>query len=61
VRSASALVAYGGAAPGVVQAGHSLREPERLIDVIGQLVALAWVATMVATFLATVAVAWVGP
>jgi hypothetical protein len=58
VRSAVAVVRYDGPQPGFVVAGRSLREAERLIDLLTQLVGLAWAVTLVVTLVAMVGVDW---
>ncbi len=55
VRSATVVVPYGGGHPGYVLAGRSLRETERRIDDLGNLMAGGWFGTLIAT-LAVVAV-----
>ena len=58
VRLATVVTRVGGATPGFVVAGHSLREVERRIDELGLLVGVAWLATMGATLaVATLAAA----
>jgi hypothetical protein len=52
VRMATVTVRWSG---GTVLAGRSLREVERRVDVMQQLVALGWAATMVALALASLA------
>jgi hypothetical protein len=46
VRVAAVVVAYGGAQPGFVLAGRSLREVEKREDQLGQITLLAWLATL---------------
>lgn len=53
VRSAVVVVRYVGDKQGFVLAGRSLREVEKLEDVIFQDVLLGWAVTMVATFIAS--------
>ncbi len=50
IRSAIVAVAYGGANPGFVVVGKSLRESERRDDVIFSIIAMAWFASMVYMF-----------
>ena len=57
VRSAAVVVPVSGGDGGYVLAGRSLREAEALIDVIGQLVALGWAATLAATLAASLLMA----
>ena len=55
VRSAAVVVRYGGAQPGFVLAGRSLREVEARVDQLTLMIGAAWVITLGAT-LAAVAV-----
>lgn len=50
VRSAAVIVRYGGAQPGFVLAGRSLREVEQRESAALQIVAAGWLATLVAAF-----------
>jgi hypothetical protein len=46
VRIASVVVAYGGAQPGFVLAGRSLRESEVRVDRLTSLLAAGWLASL---------------
>jgi hypothetical protein len=46
VRIASVVVGYGGAQPGFVLAGRSLRESEIRVDRLGSLLAVGWLASL---------------
>jgi len=54
VRSAIVVVRFGGERPGFVLAGRSLREVEKREDQLTAMVALAWVAALAASLVATV-------
>ena len=56
VRSATVVVGYGGAQPGFVMAGRSLRETERRADDLLLLVVAGWLVTLAATLVAVTAV-----
>jgi hypothetical protein len=56
VRIAAVVERYGGPKPGFMVAARSLRETERRDDLLMQLSALAWLATLGATWVAVVAV-----
>lgn len=53
VRSAVAIVPFGGAKHGFVLAGRSLREVEKREAILGVHIVLGWAATMAATFFAS--------
>jgi hypothetical protein len=53
VRVASVAVAVPGGSGDIVFAGRSLRETEAHVDQLGRLVGLGWLATMIATGIAT--------
>ncbi len=59
VRSATVITRVGGANPGFVMAGRSLREVESRIDNIGLLLAAGWLGTCVAVLVAVAAVEFV--
>ncbi len=52
VRSATVVTSYGGAQPGFVLAGRSLREVENRVDQFGLLIGLGWLGTMFAALVA---------
>jgi hypothetical protein len=52
VRSATVVTSYGGAQPGFVLAGRSLREVENREDQFGLLIGLGWLGTLFATLVA---------
>lgn len=52
VRIASIITRYSGKSAGFVLVGRSLREVEERVEKLGKLVALAWIVTMIGTFLA---------
>jgi hypothetical protein len=54
VRSAIVVTRFSGSNGGFVLAGRSLREAERLIDVIGQIVLVGWGGILLVTLLAMV-------
>ena len=49
VRQAAVLVAYHGTEPGFVLAARSLREPEKIIDLLGLHTGIAWLITLLVT------------
>lgn len=51
VRDAIVMAQFKGAHSGFVVAGHSLREVERLIDVIGQILLVGWLGMLIVTLL----------
>jgi hypothetical protein len=55
VRSATVIVHFGGAHPGFVLSGRSLREVEQRTDLVGNLVGFGALATMLATLIAITA------
>lgn len=57
VRIASVIVHHGGAQPGFVLAGRSLRESERRTDRIGMLLFLLWVVTALGSLAVIAAIA----
>lgn len=54
VRSATVVVHYQGAHAGFVMAGRSLREVENRIDMLGIMAGVAWVGTVLITFIVMV-------
>jgi hypothetical protein len=48
VRIAAVVASYSGTQSGFVMAGRSLRETERRVDQLGELIGAAWLAGMVA-------------
>ena len=54
VRSATVIVHYHGAHTGFVMAGRSLREVENRIDMLGMMTGVAWVGTVLITFIVMV-------
>jgi hypothetical protein len=52
VRSATVVTRFGGAQPGFVMVGRSLREVENRIDQFGLLIGLGWLGTLFATLVA---------
>ncbi len=52
VRSATVVTSYGGAQPGFVLAGRSLREVENRVDQFGLLIGLGWLGTLFAALMA---------
>ena len=52
VRSATVVTSYGGAHPGFVLAGRSLRLVEQRVDQLGQLVGLGWLGSLFAALVA---------
>lgn len=52
VRSATVITHYSGNEPGFVMAGRSLREVERRIDRLGQMIGLGWLFSLFATLAA---------
>ncbi len=60
VRLATVVTRVGGATPGFVAAGHSLREVERRIDELGLLVGVAWLATLGVTLVVAALAAALG-
>lgn len=61
VRHAAVLVAYPGTQPGFVLVAHSLREPEKRVDLLTLQVGVAWLVTLMATLAAVVALVAVWP
>jgi hypothetical protein len=61
VRIAAIVVHYGGAQPGFVLAGRSLRESERRTDQIGVVLLGLWVVTLIGSFIAIAVPAWFVP
>jgi hypothetical protein len=55
VRSAAVVAPAGGAHPGFVMAGRSLREVENRIDSLGNLMLVGWWGTMAAALVAVIA------
>ncbi|MFN8497248.1 MAG: hypothetical protein U0641_05275 [Anaerolineae bacterium] len=60
VRLATVITRVGGASPGFVAAGRSLREVERRIDELGLLVGVAWLATLGVTLVVAALAAALG-
>jgi hypothetical protein len=59
VRIASVIVSYSGSQSGYVLAGRSLEETENRITQFGNLIALAWIATLVGLFVVVAAGNWI--
>jgi len=59
VRSATVIVPAGGAHPGFVMAGRSLREVENRVDNLGNIILVGWWGTMAAALLAVIAAKFV--
>ena len=58
VRNATVVTHFGGAHPGFVLAGRSLREVEARVDQLTQIVGLAWVVGLVGSFVLWLAALW---
>jgi hypothetical protein len=54
VRIASVIVGYGGAKPGFVLSGRSLREAERRTAQLGQITGIAWTLTLASSLILVV-------
>lgn len=52
IRSATVVTHYGGALPGFVMAGRSLRESESRTDQLGLIIGLGWLGTLFAAWVA---------
>ena len=52
VRSATVVTRYGGAQPGFVMAGRSLRESENRTDQLGVIIGFGWLGTLLAALVA---------
>ncbi len=59
VRSATVIMPVGGAHPGFVMAGRSLREVENRVDNLGNIILVGWWGTMAAALLAVIAAKFV--
>jgi hypothetical protein len=59
VRIASVIVSYSGSRSGYVLAGRSLEETENRVTQFGNLIALAWIATLVGLFVVVAAGNWI--
>ena len=61
VRGAAVITRVGGAAPGFVLAGRSLREVEKRIDALTGIVLLAWLGGLVVSVASGLLLAWALP
>jgi hypothetical protein len=59
VRIAAVVVRVGGAHPGFVLAGRSLREVEKRVDQVQTFTGAAWLATLVASLVLVILLEWV--
>jgi hypothetical protein len=59
VRVAAVVVAYGGAQPGFVLAGRSLREVEKRESQTGQITGIAWLVTLAGSLILVTICEWI--
>jgi hypothetical protein len=59
IRMAAVVVVYGGAHPGFVLAGRSLREVEKRESQVEQITALAWLVTLAGSLVVVAACEWI--